>query len=78
MTELSYSERMLLRALTIKNVSGVILTARVYNTRKNRPNLTLYRALERAGKLTIHTVSNATTENMLYGMSVITFTLKGN
>lgn len=68
---------MLLRALWIKD-RGKTQFARVYNARKGYPNLNAYRALERAGKLEIHTVDNATTENMLYGMSNITFTLKGS
>jgi predicted glycosyl hydrolase (DUF1957 family) len=77
---MNYRERMLLRALTIKyNARNVTQGyARVYNARKGYPNLNVYRELEKAGKLTIHTVDNATTENMLYGMSDITFTLKGN
>lgn len=76
---MTYRERMLLRALTIKyNARNVTQGyARVYNTLRGYPNLTVYRALEKAGKLTIDTVDNATTENMLYGMSHITFTLKG-
>lgn len=77
---MNYRERSLLRTLTVKYNSRNVNKgyARVYNTRRNFPNLTTYRALEKAGKLTIHTVDNATTENMLYGMSHITFTLKGN
>jgi hypothetical protein len=77
MMKLGYAERSLLRVLWIKD-RGLTQYARVYNTRRNYSNLTIYRALEKAGKLTIHTVDNATTENMLYGMSNITFTLKGN
>lgn len=69
---------MLLRALTIKDRGQGQQYARVYNARHGYPNLTVYRSLEKAGKLTIHTVDNATTENMLYGMSHITFTLKGS
>lgn len=77
---MNYRERSLLRALTVKYNSRNVNKgyARVYNARKNFPSLTIYRALEKAGKLTIDSVENATTENMLYGMSHITFTLKGN
>ena len=77
---MNYRERMLLRALTVKYNSRNVNKgyARVYNTRKNFPNLTVYRTLEKASKLTIHTVENATDETMLYGMSHITFPLKGN
>jgi len=77
MESLTFAERALLRALWIKS-DGTPQSTCVYNTRRNYSNLTLYRALERKGRLTIHTVANATTENMLYGKSNITFTLKGN
>jgi len=73
---MTYAERMLLRALLIKYVPGVQEVTRVYNARKNYPNLNLYRSLEKAGKIKILKVDNATTENMLYGMSTITFVLE--
>lgn len=76
MDKLSYAERSLMRALWIKG-DGTTQHTRVYNARKNYPNLILYRALERAGKIEILLIENATTENMLYGMSLVTFTLKG-
>ncbi len=76
---MTFAERSLLRALRLKYNNRNVTNgyAMVYNTRKNYPNLNRYRALEKAGHITIDSVSNATTENMLYGMSHITFTLKG-
>lgn len=76
MDKLTFAERSLLRALVIKNDVSSTVSVRVYNARKNYPNLNIYRALERAGKIKILTVDNATTENMLYGMSTITFVLE--
>jgi hypothetical protein len=73
---MTYAERMLLRALLIKYVPGKQEVTRVYNARRNYPNLTVYRSLEKAGKLRILKAENATTENMLYGMSTITFVLE--
>lgn len=72
---LTFSERMLWRSLAIK-YRGTIQTTRVYNARMGYPNLGKYRALERAGIIEIHSVENASTEDMLYAMSNITFTLK--
>jgi len=66
------------RALLIKYDVGLQVITRVYNARKGYSNLTVYRELEKAGKLVILRVTNATTENMLYGMSTITFVLEGN
>lgn len=75
--KLSYQERALLRSLWLKD-RGKTQFARVFNARKGYRNLNVYRALEAAGRIEIHTVDNATTANMLYGMSNITFSLKGN
>jgi hypothetical protein len=77
MDKLTFAERRLLANLLIRWPNGMGFTT-LYNARKNYPNLTLYRSLERKGKLRIFSAVNATTENMLYGMTSITFKIRDN
>lgn len=70
---MTYAERKLLRNLFVRFPLQGGSTV-VFNARKNYNNLNLYRALERAGKIVITESHNVTTENMLYGMTAITFT----
>lgn len=73
MEKLTYAERSLLRSLIIRFPQTVGNSTVVFNARKNYQNLNLYRSLERKGKLVITESRNVTTENMLYGMTAITF-----
>jgi hypothetical protein len=77
MDKLTFAERRLLANLIIRWPNGSGFTT-VYNARKNYDNLVMYRALETKGRISVLSTHNVTTENMLYGMTSVTFKIRDN